>query len=81
VPTDITEAKKIYDIVNDYVGFKSARELSKRLMVEVAEHTENKSLEESLRMLYNLYHSNLAQQMRSSLIDQARDCAALHHED
>jgi hypothetical protein len=81
VPTNITEAKKIYDIVNDYVGFKSARELSKRLMVEVAEHTENNSLEESLRMLYNLYHSNLAQQMRPSLIDQATDCAAVHQED
>ena len=73
MPTNITEAKKIYDIVNDYVGLKSARELCKRLVSEVAEQTENKSLEESLRMLYDLYHSNLGHQIQESLIDRVRE--------
>ena len=41
MPTKITEAKKIYDIVNDYVGMRSARDLSKRLVKEIAEQTEN----------------------------------------
>jgi|8_EtaG_2_1085327.scaffolds.fasta_scaffold122145_3 hypothetical protein len=73
MPTNITEAKKIYDIVNDYVGLKSARELCKRLVSEVAEQTNNKSLEESIRMLYDLYHSNLASQMQESQVDRIRE--------
>jgi hypothetical protein len=70
MPTNITEAKKIYNIVNDYVGLKSARELCKRLVSEVAEQTDNKSLEESIRMLYDLYHSNLGRQIQESKTDR-----------
>jgi hypothetical protein len=72
MPTNITEAKKIYDIVNDYVELKSARELCKRLVSEVAEQTDNKSLEESIRMLYDLYHSNLGRQMQEPKADTDR---------
>tara|TARA_R110000824_G_scaffold290084_2_gene478593 strand:- start:51 stop:293 length:243 start_codon:yes stop_codon:yes gene_type:complete len=80
MPTNIAEAKKIYDIVNDYVGLRSARELSKRLVTEIAEETDNKSLEESIRILYDLYHSNLGQEMQQSVVDRVRDLTS-HHDD
>jgi hypothetical protein len=70
MPTRITEAKKIYDIVNDYVGMRSARDLCKRLVTEVAEQTDNESLAESLRMLYDMYHSNLPYEIQQSLLDR-----------
>lgn len=73
MPTDMNEAKKIYYIVNDYVGLKSARELCKRLVSEVAEQTDNKSLEESIRMLYDLYHSNLGHQIQQPQIETIRE--------
>ena len=74
MPTNREEAKKIYHIVNDYIGLRSARELTKRLVSEVGTETTNDSLKESLQMLYSLYHNNPA-------TDGARDCAALHHDD
>lgn len=74
MPTNKSEAKKIYDIVNDYIGLRAARELTKRLVSEVGEETTNNSLKQSLLMLYDLYHSNPAQV-------GDRDCAALHHDD
>jgi len=74
MPTNQEEARKIYNIVNDYLGLRAARELTKRLVSEVGAETINSSLKESLQMLYNLYHSN------PNAI-AARDCAALHHDD
>jgi hypothetical protein len=74
MPTNPNEAKQIYDIVNDYIGFRAARELTKRLVSEVGSETSNNSLKESLQMLYDLYHSNPAK-------IGTRDCAALHHDD
>lgn len=74
MPTNQSEAKKIYSIVNDYIGLRAARELTKRLVVEVGSETANDSLKESLQMLYDLYHSN-----PETL--NVRDCAALHHDD
>ena len=74
MPTNLMEAKKIYSIVNDYLGLKAARELTKRLVTEVGAETENDSLRQSLRMLYDMYHSN------PEAIN-VRDCAALHHDD
>jgi len=70
MPTDLTEAKAIYNIVNDYIGLRAARELTKRLVSEVGVETKNDSLKQSLQMLYDMYHS-----------PQVRDCAALHHDD
>ena len=70
MPTKITEAKQIYDIVNDYVGMRSARDLSKRLVKEIAEQTENESLAESIRMLYDMYHSNLPHEIQQSLLNR-----------
>jgi len=72
MPTNPTEAKKIYSIVNDYIGLRSARELTKRLVAEVGIETANDSLKQSLQMLYDMYHSP------QSIV---RDCAALHHDD
>jgi len=74
MPTNHEEAKKIYNIVNDYIGLRAARELTKRLVSEVGYETTNSSLKASLQMLYDLYHSN------PDAIN-ARDCAALHHDD
>ena len=74
MPTNPTEAKKIYSIVNDYIGLRSARELTKRLVAEVGIETANDSLKQSLQMLYDMYHSP------QSIID-VRDCAGLHHDD
>ena len=74
MPTNKEEARRIYNIVNDYIGLRVARELTKRLVSEVGTETTNGSLKESLQMLYNLYHSNPA-------TITARDCAALHHDD
>jgi len=74
MPTNLTEAKKIYSIVNDYLGLRAARELTKRLVAEVGSETANDSLKQSLQMLYDVYHSP------HSTLD-VRDCAALHHDD
>ena len=74
MPTNLIEAKKIYSIVNDYLGLRAARELTKRLVAEVGDETTNNSLKQSLQMLYDMYHSP------QSIID-VRDCAALHHDD
>jgi len=74
MPTNKEEARRIYNIVNDYIGLRVARELTKRLVVEVGTETTNGSLKESLQMLYDLYHSNPE-------AITARDCAALHHDD
>ena len=74
MPTNKEEARRIYNIVNDYIGIRVARELTKRLVVEVGTETTNGSLKKSLQMLYDLYHSNPE-------AITARDCAALHHDD
>ena len=74
MPTNLTEANQIYNIVNDYIGLRAARELTKRLVTEVGSETDNDSLKKSLQMLYELYHSNPA-------TIGTKDCAALHHDD
>lgn len=74
MPTNQNEAKQIYTIVNDYIGLRAARELTKRLVTEVGLETTNDSLKQSLQMLYDLYHSDPAKM-------GARDCSALHHDD
>ena len=78
MPTNQNEAKQIFGIVNDYIGLRVARELTKRLVSEVGSETDNSSLRESLQMLYDLYHSNA----NAVVMERGdRDCSALHHDD
>lgn len=72
MPTNQKEAKKIYQIINEYIGPKIAKELTSRLSLEVGKESDNESLRVSLEMLSSLYNI-------PSL--GTRDCAALHHDD
>jgi len=73
MPTSKDEAVKIYGMINEYLGTKSAKELILRLDQEIGGQTDNGSLKESLSMLANLY--------RNPHIMDVRDSAALHHDD
>jgi hypothetical protein len=59
MPTSKEEAANIFRIVNDYIGPKVAKELTKRLDSEVGKHTSNSSLKVSLKMLSDLYNPAL----------------------
>ena len=55
MPTSIDEAKKIQEIINDYLSLVEAREVMTRLDEEVGKLTDNESLKVSLSMLRGLY--------------------------
>ena len=55
MPTSINEAKKIQEIMNDYLTLEQAKEITTRLDEEVGRETENDSLKVSLHMLRALY--------------------------
>jgi hypothetical protein len=55
MPTSIDEAKKIQEIIDDYLSLVEAREVMTRLDEEVGKLTDNESLKVSLSMLRGLY--------------------------
>ena len=55
MPTSKSEARKIQEIVNDFLTTDEARELTTRLDEEVGKKTDNDSLKVSLSMLRRLY--------------------------
>jgi hypothetical protein len=55
MPTSEDEAKKIQEIMNDYLTPEQAKEITARLDKEVGQKTENDSLKVSLHMLRVLY--------------------------
>jgi len=55
MPTSIDEAKKIQEIINDYLSLVEAREVMTRLDEEDGKLTDNESLKISLSMLRGLY--------------------------
>ena len=56
MPTNQQEAKKIYQIINEYIGPRVAKELTARLSSEVGKESDNESLRISLEMLSSLYN-------------------------
>tara|TARA_Y100000310_G_C20623474_1_gene784581 strand:+ start:411 stop:608 length:198 start_codon:yes stop_codon:yes gene_type:complete len=55
MPTSDSEAKKIQEIMDDFLTAQEAKEITKRLDEEVGKHTDNDSLKVSLEMLRKLY--------------------------
>ena len=55
MPTSNDEAKKIVEIINEFVTVDTARKIATRLYEEVGKHTDNESLAVSLKMLQALY--------------------------
>jgi hypothetical protein len=55
MPTSYDEAKKIQEIMNDFLTVDQAKEITRRLDKEVGEKTDNNSLKASLNMLKTLY--------------------------
>ena len=55
MPTSNEEARRIQEIINDYLTVDQAREITVRLDEEVGQKTNNDSLKVSLQMLRALY--------------------------
>ena len=55
MPTSAGEARKIQEIINDYLTPEQAKDITQRLHEEVGEKTGNDSLRVSLMMLKDLY--------------------------
>ena len=55
MPTSDAEAKKIQEIIDDFLTPNEAKEITQRLDKEVGENTDNESLRDSLTMLRKLY--------------------------
>ena len=58
MPTNNEEARRIVEIINTFVTFDTARNITATLYEEVGQHTENESLAISLKMLKELYEVN-----------------------
>jgi len=55
MPTSDNEARKIKEIIDDFLTSNEAREITQRLDKEVGQNTDNQSLKDSLIMLRKLY--------------------------
>jgi len=55
MPTSDREARKIQEIINDFLTVDEAKEITRRLVEEVGDKTDNDSLRDSLNMLRRLY--------------------------
>ena len=55
MPTSENEAKRIVEIINEFLTVDQAQEITQRLDDEVGSHTDNSSLRISLKMLKDLY--------------------------
>jgi hypothetical protein len=59
MPTSDGEARKIQEIINDFLTRDQAVEITKRLYEEVGKNTDNDSLKTSLMMLKYLYDKDV----------------------
>ena len=57
MPTSVSEAVQITQIMNDFLTPENAKEITRRLDEEVGKKTENDSLKVSLQMLRSLYEN------------------------
>ena len=55
MPTSNDEAKKIVSIMNEYLSDSDAQSITRRLVEEVGQASDNDSLKVSLQMLRALY--------------------------
>jgi type IV secretory pathway VirB4 component len=55
MPTSNEEARRIQEIIDEYLTVDQAREITTRLYEEVGQDTDNDSLKVSLQMLRSLY--------------------------
>ena len=55
MPTSDREARRIKEIIDDFLTPEQAKEVTKRLDKEVGQSTDNDSLKVSLSMLSKLY--------------------------
>jgi hypothetical protein len=55
MPTSVSEATNICEIINKFLSLEDAREVTSRLYEEVGQTTNNQSLKISLEMLRDLY--------------------------
>tara|TARA_Y100001951_G_C11106135_1_gene164815 strand:+ start:146 stop:403 length:258 start_codon:yes stop_codon:yes gene_type:complete len=85
MPTSINEAKKIQEIINDYLTVEQAVEITERLDIEVGQKTENDSLKVSLKMLRGLYEDvpNETKSQQTIVVNGnvIKDCLGAHHDD
>jgi hypothetical protein len=63
MPTSIDEAKRIQEIINDFLTKEQAVEITKRLYEEVGKNTDNDSLKASLMMLKYLYDKDVEDEL------------------
>ena len=55
MPTSVSEATSICEILNEFLSLEDAREVTNRLHEEIGKNTDNESLKVSLKMLRDLY--------------------------
>ena len=55
MPTSVSEAMSICEILSEFLSLEDAREVTNRLHEEVGQITSNQSLQVSLKMLRDLY--------------------------
>ena len=55
MPTSVSEAMSICEIISEFLSTEDAREVTSRLHNEVGKTTNNTSLQISLKMLRDLY--------------------------
>ena len=55
MPTSVSEARSICEILSEFLSLEDARKVTNRLHEEVGQITNNQSLQISLKMLRDLY--------------------------
>lgn len=55
MPTSVSEAINMCEIISEFLSLEDAREVTNRLHEEVGQTTNNQSLKISLKMLRDLY--------------------------
>ena len=51
MPTNDSEARQIFSIINEFIDVPTAKKITTRLYEQVGQHTDNESLAISLKML------------------------------
>lgn len=55
MPTNDSEARQIFGIINEFIDVPTAKKITTRLYEQVGQYTDNESLAISLKMLKALY--------------------------
>ena len=58
MPTNDSEARQIFSIINEFIDVQTAKKITTRLYEQVGRHTDNESLAISLKMLKALYEDH-----------------------